>query len=255
MIDFLSLYAGNDIPFEPLKLQIHQPRIREIGLIGESDFFNAAHYLCLNKDTLPQNQNHELDNFSNFQILQSMLQLSSKQTGVNLKLMLINLLALLIPSHKVSITPSGFLLYNPTTKETCSIDESCFEELKAVIKEVLCLSDILQEDKQAFNPQGKKAREIAKKLMAGREKVAQINAKKNATKSVLARYVSILSIGLQIPVSEILDYTLCQLFDSMKRYELKQVADVDLQVRLTGTKPEKEIDNWMDDIHKENNNN
>lgn len=252
MIDFFSLYSGNDIPFEPLKIQIHQPRLKEIGLIGENNFFNGAHYLCIEKETLPQNQNHELDNFSNFQILTSLLKLSNKQTGINIKLLVINLLTLLIPTHRISITPNGFLLYNPTTKETCSIDETTFEEFKTIIKEILCLSNILQQNNVAFNPRGKKAEEIAKKIMAGRQKVAQINAEKNSSCSVLTRYVSILSIGLQIPVSEILDYTLCQLFDSMKRYELKQVADVDLQVRLTGTKPEKEVDNWMDDIHKIN---
>lgn len=253
MIDFLTLFSGRDIPFQPLRLQIHQPRLSEIGLLGEADFFTAAHYLCLDKKRLPQNQNHELDNFSNFQILQSMLKLSSQQTGTNIKVLLINLLALLVPTHRVTITPNGFLLYNTSTKETCSIDDSNFEEFKELINEILCLSKILRDDEGSFNPQGKRAEAIAKKIMAGRQKVAQINAKKNDSRSIIARYVSILSIALSIPEQDILDkYTLCQLFDSMKRYEMKQASDIDLQVRLTGTKPDKEVDNWMDDIHKLN---
>lgn len=251
MIDFFTLFSGRDIPFHPLKIQIHQPRLSEIGLLGEADFFTAAHYLCLDKKKLPQNP--ELDDFSNFQILQSMLKLSSQQTGINIKVLITNLLALLIPTHQVSITPNGFLLYNTSTKNTCSIDGDNFEEFKELVKEVLCLSKILQDNENSFNPQGKKAEAIAKKIMEGRKKVAQINAKKNGSQSIIARYVSVLSIALGISEQDILDkYTLCQLFDSIKRYEMKQAFDIDLKVRLTGTKPDKEVDNWMDDIHKLN---
>jgi hypothetical protein len=50
-----------------------------------------------------------------------------------------------------------------------TIDEQNFEILQNLLKEQFCLKGSGQE---AFNPQGKKAQEIAKKLMEARQRVA-----------------------------------------------------------------------------------
>jgi hypothetical protein len=37
----LALMAGTDIPVQECSLTIHQPKLKEIALIGERDFFQA----------------------------------------------------------------------------------------------------------------------------------------------------------------------------------------------------------------------
>ena len=37
----LALMCGTDIPVPECQLFIHQPRIKEIALIGEADFFSG----------------------------------------------------------------------------------------------------------------------------------------------------------------------------------------------------------------------
>lgn len=45
----LILMCGTDYPVPECKLTIHQPRIKEISYIGETDFFSGIQCLCLNK--------------------------------------------------------------------------------------------------------------------------------------------------------------------------------------------------------------
>ena len=50
----LALMCGTDIPVPILQASIHQPKIKEIALMGESDFFVAVQCLNINKDLLNQ---------------------------------------------------------------------------------------------------------------------------------------------------------------------------------------------------------
>ena len=50
-------------------------------------------------------------------------------------------------------------------------------------------------DQQAFNPGDAKAREIAEKLMRGRQRVAAQKGQSNT--SIFSQYLSILTVGLQ----------------------------------------------------------
>jgi hypothetical protein len=49
------------------------------------------------------------------------------------------------------------------------IDEGNFEKFQEIISQVFCLS---KSDASSFNPQNKKAKEIADKLMKARQRVA-----------------------------------------------------------------------------------
>jgi hypothetical protein len=48
----LSLMAGTDIPVLDLQTVIHQPRVKEIALIGEEEYFLALQLLCFNRKVL-----------------------------------------------------------------------------------------------------------------------------------------------------------------------------------------------------------
>jgi hypothetical protein len=48
------------------------PTVKEIGKMGEQDFFTAAQYLCIQKESLTQDENI-LSVMTNFQVLMEAL--------------------------------------------------------------------------------------------------------------------------------------------------------------------------------------
>lgn len=102
-------------------------------------------------------------------------------------------------------------------------------------------------DQQSFNPANAKAKEIADKIMRGRQKVAE--QKGSATSDVFTLYISILSVGLQMPITAFRDYTMFMLYDQIERYGLHTSWDLDIKSRLAGGKPEGNPPDWMKDIY------
>ena len=54
MIPDLTLLSGVDIPFAEAGISIHQPSIKEIGLIGEETFYAGSELLTFSKDILKE---------------------------------------------------------------------------------------------------------------------------------------------------------------------------------------------------------
>ena len=52
----LALMCGTDIPVPECQLVVHQPKIKEIALIGEQDFFMGAQTFCVNKKLFTQDK-------------------------------------------------------------------------------------------------------------------------------------------------------------------------------------------------------
>ena len=63
----LAMMCGTDIPVPECQIVVHQPRIKEIALIGEQDFFIGAQTLTLNKEMFIEGK-EGLANTTNFQI-------------------------------------------------------------------------------------------------------------------------------------------------------------------------------------------
>ena len=91
------------------------------------------------------------------------------------------------------------------------------------------------------------AKEIAEKLMRGRQRVAAQSGENNH--SIFSQYLSVLVIGTQLGFNELQTYTMYQIFDLMERYSLYTNWDIDLRCRLAGGKPDTQPDNWMKNIH------
>lgn len=235
----LAMICGTDIPVPECQLTIHQPTLEEISRIGEMDFFTGAQTLTLSKTMFVEDKN-ALASVSNFQIFMTIMQ---EKEAKDKKFAVMQVLTLLFPSYKPLVTPRSLILQGETQ---VIIDENNFEILQEALKKIFCSKNGPQ-DQQSFNPGNDQAREIAKKLMRGRERVA---AQKNASNtSVFSQYISILSVGLQKSIQDLKKYTMFQLYDEIERYMLWVNYDIDLRSRLAGGKPDKEPENWMKDIH------
>lgn len=238
----LALMTGAPIPIPECQITVHQPTIEEISYMGEDDFFIGVQTLTLYKSMFVKEGGKDvLDNISNFQIF--MMVMSEKETA-DKKVATIDLLSLLFPGYKPLLTPQS-LIFNKGD-QTVIIDENNFDNLQEVLRLVFCANQGAM-DQQAFNPANEQAREIAEKLMRGRQRVAAQNGSSNA--SIFSQYLSTLSIGLQLDINVLKKVTMFQIYDLMERYVLHLNWDLDVRTRLAGGKPDSQPDNWMKNIH------
>jgi hypothetical protein len=236
----LALLTGVDIPVPECQIAIHQPTIKEISMIGENDFFVGVQCLCLYKSMFIEDKN-VLDEVNNFQIFMTVVMSKEEKEK---KISVIQVLSILFPGFKALFTPRSLILQKGETAVT--IDESNFEILQDYLRQIFC-SNSGSMDQQAFNPADEKAREIAEKLMRGRQRVAAQKGGSNS--SVFSKYLSILSVGLPMSMAELTNLTMFQIYDLMERYSLYTNWDIDIRTRLAGGKPDSQPDNWMKDIH------
>lgn len=237
----LALMCGTDYPVPECQLTIHQPRIKDIALIGETDFFSGIQCLCLNKTMFVKDESLLADT-NNFQIFMTIMQ---EKEAADKKGAVQQVCALLFPKHKVSFTPRSVLLSGEGN--SIMIDESNFEYLQTAISNICCLKTGPM-DQQSFNPANTKAREIAEKLMRGRQRVAAQKGENNI--SIFSQYLSILTVGLgSMTLQDAMDLTMFQLYDLIERYMLFINWDMDIRCRLAGGNPENQPDNWMKNIH------
>ena len=237
----LTLMCGTDYPVPQCQLIIHQPRIKEIALIGEQDFFTGIQCLCLNKSMFVKDES-DLSNANNFQIFMTIM---SEKEAIDKKVAVQQVCTLLFPKYKVMFTQRSVLISGDG--QTMQIDESNFEYLQAAISNICCMKTGPM-DQTAFNPANSKAREIAEKLMRGRAKVAAEKGQSNT--SIFSQYLSILTVGLgSMSLQDAMDLTMFQLYDLVERYMLYINWDMDVRCRLAGGKPENQPDNWMKNIH------
>lgn len=237
----LALMCGSDIPIPEIQMAVHQPKIKEIALMGEADFFVGIQCLNINKDLLHQDKTL-LQNTNNFQIFMTIM--SEKETK-DKKFATQQLLQLLFPNCNVMFTPRSIVLQGEGV--TQMIDESNFEIFQGILKQVFCVSN--KNNQQAgFNPANEQAQKIAEKLMRGRQRVAELNGTANA--SIFSQYLSILTVGLSsMSLKELMELTMFQLYDLVERYQLYISWDIDIRSRLAGAKPDDRPENWMKNIH------
>ena len=237
----LALMCGADIPIPECQLTIHQPRIKEIALIGERDFFTGVQCLCLNKSMFVKDES-VLDTTNNFQIFMTIM---SEKQAADKKAAVQQVLTLLFPDLKVMFTPRSFLLSG--NGMTITVDERNFEFLQAAISSICCLKTGPM-DQQTFNPADAQARAIAEKLMRGRQRVAAQKGETNV--SIFSQYLSTITVGIpSMSLQNAMDLTMYQLYDLIERYMLYVNWDIDIRSRLAGATPDSKPDNWMKNIH------
>lgn len=244
MLDDLMLMSKNDIPFEEAQVAIHPPTIREIGLIGEEVFYTGCELLTFSKDILTEEDRNNLETQTDFDVLMSIMTDKRQTALLKNKVSALMVLALIFPKYSIEMTPREIQLIQEG--EVHSINSNNFEKFKEILNAMFCLKGD-SENSQTYNPGGDLARQIAEKF---KKRQAIVAKQKGPQKiAVLVRYVSILAVGLKKDMNVLLDYTVYQIFDEMKRFELNEAHELDIRFRLAGAKDLKEIDNWKKDIH------
>lgn len=237
----LILMCGTDYPVPECQLFIRQPRIKDIALIGEASFFTGIQCLCLNKTMFVKDESLLADT-SNFQIFMTIMfekEAKDKREAVQ------ELCTLLFPDYKVMFTPRSLIFSRDG--QNFVIDNNNFSFLQEALTNICCLKTGPM-DQQTFNPADARAREIAEKLMRGRQRVAAQKGESNT--SIFSQYLSTLTVGLHsMSFEDCINLTIYQLYDLVERYMLYINWDLDVRSRLAGGKPDSQPDNWMKNIH------
>ena len=235
----LLLLSSNDIPFLEAQVNIHQPTLSEISLIGEESFFSGCQFLNFSKSILNLEDKTDLEDRSDFEIFMSIMCSSEKLDYKNNAMMV---LTLLFPTSQIKLMPNELVLMNKNGLSR--INSTNFDAFKDIIVSMFELNDL--DTGGGYNPADSRAAKIAEKLQKAKNRKAQDGPHKVA---ILSRYVSILTVGEQKDINDFMHYTVFQLKDEFKRYQMKQSFDMYVQAKMAGAKDLDEVDNWMDDIH------
>lgn len=206
---------------------------------------SGIYALNISKESIKFEDEIDLSEVSNFQLF--MMVMEDERT-LDKKQAVQEVLSLIFPKYKISFTPRSLMFYQQEIG-MITVDDSNFNALQEIIQIAFCLNRG-KEDEVKYNVResDKRAKEIADKLKRGREKVAEIKSKEAG--DFILNYISILSVGLGIPMPQLKDYTLFMLCDQVERFGMYKSWDIDIKSRLAGAKIDHEPPDWMANIHK-----
>jgi len=240
-LDPLLLQTGEDIPFSQARLTIHQPRLKEISYMGETNFHIGSQFLLFNKNKLPSEDILNLEDQSDFDIFMSVM--NSHERAIH-KTDALMILALLFPEAKFKIEADKILLQ--LENFSSSINGANFKEFQDIIAQMFCLGEGAEDGQ--YNPADDLAKKIADKLKKRKEKMAKAKGENIENVSIYGKYMSILSVGLGKDKNELKEYTIPQIRDEFERFILKQNFDAYIAARLAGAQNLEEVKNWMEDL-------
>ena len=246
----LYLMTGADIPVTELGVIIHPPTIKEIAFMGETNFFMAMQYLCIQKEFVIEDRSL-LSQVTNFQVLMELL---AGEVNKEAKAAVLNLLRIMFPNRGAAITPNSIILPlvgEGQKGESVLLDVSNFDNFQNLIRQILCVDSVFQAENIVYKPANEAAAKIAAKLMKGRQRVAEIKeANGENDDSLLSKYLSILTLAIPgYTLAQCAELNLFQLFDLIERYSAYTEWDLDLRVRLAGGKPDKQVESWTRELH------
>ena len=250
MTNELLLLAGSDIPFPEARITIHQPTIKEIGYIGEETFFMGCGFLDFSKNLLNDKDKTRLANLDDFDIFMSIMISKDESVKHNVDCAFA-VLSLIFPLYEITIEVrnNSHLIILKRENEECEINKKNFSKFKKILVEMFNLN-FGQDNGEKYNPAGSMAEKIAQKFKKREEQLQKLAQEKVSNKriAILNRYTSILAIGLQKNLNELMQYTVYQLYDEFQRFQLKVQWDAYIQARMAGAKDLEEVDNWMIDL-------
>ena len=153
----LLLLSSNDIPFLEAQVNIHQPTLSEISLIGEESFFSGCQFLNFSKSILNVEDKTDLEDRSDFEIFMSIMCSSEKLDYKNNAMMV---LTLLFPTSQIKLMPNELVLMNKNGLSR--INSTNFDAFKDIIVSMFGLNDLGTGG--GYNPADNRAAKIAEKL-------------------------------------------------------------------------------------------
>ena len=222
------MLSGQQVLIPGANLFITQPTINQIVTFGEDDFLIAVSLLGNTKRLIERIKqgNSELQMYPDFQLLMIVL-----QEDLSVRMLVENLFTLIFPNYLIQIEQAAinFLVQNEEDEDgqpllVGQIHPYNFEAFQNMLYDLFEPKG--SKDEPDFQPANEAAAAIAAKLQKGREK----RAEQRGPQSLFGVYCSILSIGLNIDINILYNYTPFQLYDAYNRYVSKMESDFYMRV-------------------------
>lgn len=153
------------------------------------------------KDRLKEEDKIHLKEYSNFEVLMTIIK--EDNTAIKkIKTSMEMVLSLLFPDYNINFLPMSILFTKPledNSLERHLIDKENFESFRNIVSEIFCLSQVMGGASKKYNPGGPQATALVNKFLEREKKLAKLKGKgkEHDGISILERYLSILSVGLQ----------------------------------------------------------
>lgn len=239
-VDDLQIITGIDLPIEGLGLTVRQPKVREIAMLGQQNYFLALRLFGLSKEQL----SITTDQVTNWTIFQRSLE--QKIEGIkSTRAFMTNFLQLFVVG-KITIGPRSLIV--DTSGGLINIEPEDFESFQSLITKIGGTS-LLQSVEEVFNPKNKRAAEIAEKMKKARARLAKVKAAENGgqqtdSEGFIARYIRAVSVATANSLEDVCNMTLLQLNTVMETYLAKEAYDLEIRSRLAGAKSDKQLLHW-----------
>jgi hypothetical protein len=241
-IDSFQLMSGAPIHIPSLDLFIHQPKLHEIALIGEEQFYKSLSYFKIKKDLILNiiQDESERANFAHLTDYDALKIVINNEPEIEKDMTMI--FRLIIKELRSIRFNDGFLFISTESGQQYIINDESFSVIKGIIYQIFNLEDKEKE----FNPGSKAAEEMVNKIQERRRRLSELQGKKD--QSVLGDFVSILAIGLKsLDINTILNLTLYQIFNIMKRFGMYNQYNIQIQALMQGAEDVELID-WLQKI-------
>lgn len=237
----LQLMTGIDIPVEDIGVTIHQPRLKEISILGQDKYLIALQLFSFS----PKSFKQMTQTVSTWDILQEVLK--QKIDGVkDVRQLLLNFLQLFF-IEKVQFGPRSLLL-SAGPENIKSIEPDKIDILQTIIQDVGGYFLIQGSKEEVFNPANDKAARIAEKMKKAREKLAKVKAAEmggdKTNNNIFTTMIATIATKTANSLEDINSMTLFQLNKLYRSYLNWESFDLEIKSRLAGAKNEKNLVHW-----------
>lgn len=255
--DLAQFLSGMPIMIPDCNIAINQPSIKTIVAYGEDMFFTELTLFTQIEDSVKlfREGNPQLSMLSDFQLLIVAIQQDKTQKDGIAKFF-----DIILPDYSYKVDPGliNFYLKEDKLKKKIigQLNPNNFPSFQYYLKKLFIPDGGSSQQEEEYNPANKAAEEIAKKLKRGNEIRQEL--KKTESKmgsSIFASYTSILSIGLQMDINILFNYTPFQIYDAFIRYTSKVGYDFYQKIATTPMMDVSKIQEpkgWMEDIYNNN---
>jgi hypothetical protein len=156
-----------------------------------------------------------MEQFTDFQLLMAIIN-QDKQIKQNVH----NFFELVFPRYKVDIRDGDICFYE-NNQRVGMVNPYNYKIFCDTIGVLFSFSS----DKAKYNPANKKAKQLAEKFKERERMLAKKKGQEKKSPSLFGSYVSVLSVGMNLDLNTLLNYTPFQLFDIFNRYWKKVNSD------------------------------
>ena len=162
-----------------------------------------------------------------------------------------DVLSLLFPDYELMKMPTMLVFTRVVDgkKEQHLINNDNFEQFKSIVEEMFCLKKLLGGG--GYNPANKMAQKLAKKFEERHKKLQKKTDGKSSV-DILSRYMSILVLGNHHTYSELMDYTVYQLYSEFQTFLRKYQYELWVKSKLAGAQNLDDVDNWLNEQEQKN---